>query len=75
MWRQGCAFEAAAAVSEWAASRFEGEHIYARIARGNTASQGLARKLGMRRDRKLERAEQEIDADTLVFKRKLVFRP
>lgn len=48
-WRHGYAFEAAAAVIDWAEWEFPGDVLYARIHQNNLASQGLASKLKMRR--------------------------
>jgi len=69
MWRRGYAFEAASAVMDWAEPRFEREHLVARIDKGNVASERLARKLYMRRDRKRERAEALAGAGANVFKK------
>ena len=53
-WRRGYAFEAATAVIDWAEWELSGHFLYARIHEENSASQGLAKKLGMRRKRVLE---------------------
>jgi RimJ/RimL family protein N-acetyltransferase len=68
MWRRGYAFEAASAVMDWADDRLKGEHLVARINKRNVASQALASKLWMRRQRKLERAQARIDATLAVFR-------
>ena len=75
MWRRGYGFEAAAAVLGWAARDVDDRYVWSRIDQGNTASQALARKLGMRRDRKVERAMLEAGEGCYVFsKRSGAFR-
>jgi len=67
-WRRGYAYEASAAVIEWAGWEHPEEPLYARIHKDNAASQALARKLGMRRARALEAMQAKVDAELLVFK-------
>ena len=43
-------------------------HVWSRFDQGNIASQTLARKLGMRRDRMMERAGPEAGEGGCVFK-------
>ena len=68
MWRRGYGFEAAEAVMAWAASNVDDRYVWSRIDRGNVASQALARKLGMRRDRKVEQAMLEAGKGDCVLK-------
>jgi RimJ/RimL family protein N-acetyltransferase len=68
MWRRGYGFEAASAVMELAERRFQGEHLVARISKRNAASQALARKLGMRREQKMEKAQAKVDDELAVFR-------
>lgn len=68
MWRRDYAFEAASAVVEWARQNRSTERLYARIHQQNEASQALARKLGMRRDRKLEDTVRANAYDLHIFK-------
>lgn len=70
-WRRGYAYEAAAAVLEWAGWELNDEYVYARVHRENEASQRLARKLGMRRDRVMERKQARDDEALWVFRRSL----
>ena len=70
-WRRGYAHEAAEAVVDWAEWELPGDTLYARIHKHNQASQGLARKLGMRRARAIE-AQQSADERALwVFRQRL----
>lgn len=71
MWRRGYACEAAAGVVDWAEWELSGETLYARIHRENVASQALAKKLGMRRARVMERKQARLDAELWVFRRGL----
>ena len=68
MWRRGYGFEAAAAAMAWAATNADDRYVWSRIDRGNVASQALARKLGMRRDRISERAVHHAGEGGYVFK-------
>ncbi len=68
MWRRGYAQEAAEAVIDWAEWELPGDWLYARIHKDNQASQGLARKLGMRRARKMEARQATVDEELLVFR-------
>ena len=52
----------------WAESNVGDSHVWSRFDQGNIASQTLARKLGMRRDRMLERAVHEAGEGGCVFK-------
>ena len=70
-WRHGYAYEAARAVVEWAEWEAAEPMLYARIDRGNAASQGLARKLGMHRARALEARQRGEDKCLLIFCRAL----
>lgn len=74
MWRNGYAFEAASAVMLWANAQSPVEPVFARIHKHNTASELLARKLLMRRDRKLESKQAQVDASLNVFKKPAVKR-
>lgn len=67
-WRRGYAYEAAAAVIDWAEWDLSGEWLYARVHRDNQPSQGLARKLGMRRAREKERRLGLTEVGLLVFR-------
>ncbi len=49
-WGQGYATEAAGAVSDWALQNLPGQVVLARVRPDNLASQGVARKIGLRRD-------------------------
>lgn len=68
-WRRGYAYEASAAVIDWAGWELAGETLYARIHRDNAASQALARKLGMRRLRAAEARQRGEDRLLLVFRK------
>ena len=67
-WRRGYAFEAANAVIDWAEWELPGEVLYARIHQNNMASQGLARKVGMRRARAVEARQQPEEQALQVFR-------
>lgn len=67
-WRRGYAYEAATAVIDWAEWELTGERLYARIHRDNVPSQGLARKLGMRRARAVEARRSPVERDLFVFR-------
>ncbi len=67
-WRRGYAFEAATGVIDWVEWELPGERVYARIHRDNQPSQGLARKLGMRRARAVEARRSPVERDLLVFR-------
>lgn len=67
-WRRRYAYEAAAAVVEWAEWELPHKTLYARIHERNAASQGLARKLGMRRARAIEARQRGHDTGLFVFK-------
>ncbi len=54
-WQKGYAFEAAAAVRDWAFARGH-DHVISLIRPENTPSQAVARKLGMRPTRHVEHA-------------------
>lgn len=71
MWRRGYAYEAAAAVVDWAEWELTGEMVYARIHRENVASQALAKKLAMRRAYVMERKQARVEAELRVFRRAL----
>lgn len=49
-WGRGYATEAAQAVLDWACQNVPGQVVLARVRPGNVASQGVARKIGLRRD-------------------------
>lgn len=49
-WGRGYATEAAGAVLDWANRSVPGQVVLARVRPGNVASQGVARKIGLRRD-------------------------
>lgn len=70
-WRRGYAFEAATAVIDWAEWELPGETLYARIHNQNSASQGLARKLGLRRSRGIEARQPARDRVLLVYHTRL----
>ena len=53
-WRRGYAYEAAAAVIDWSEWELPDDWLYARVHHDNIPSQGLAKKLGMRRARAKE---------------------
>lgn len=67
-WRRGYAYEAAAAVIDWAEWELTGERLYARIHCDNLRSQGLARKLGMRRTKSVEARQGASDLSLQVFR-------
>lgn len=71
MWRRGYAREAAEAVIDWAGWEFDGDWLYARVHPENEASQGLAKALGMRRARAMERKLRSGDGECVVFRLKL----
>ncbi|MXO86506.1 GNAT family N-acetyltransferase [Altererythrobacter aurantiacus] len=54
MWRRGYAFEAATGVIQLARATLAEERLVARIAADNRASWRLARKLGMRHEKRLD---------------------
>lgn len=66
-WRRGYAYEAAAAVIDWAEWELSGERLYARVHKANIASQNLARKLGMRRARLLEARLRKCEENLWLF--------
>lgn len=66
-WQQGYAFEAATAVIDWAEWELPGERLYARIHCENFASQGLARKLGMRRRRAIEKQFRGSESSLMLY--------
>ena len=66
-WRRGYAHEAATAVIDWAEWELAGERLYARIHCDNIASQGLAKKLGLKRRRPLEARQSVLDEHLWVF--------
>lgn len=70
-WQRGYAFEAAAAVIDWAEWELPGEVLYARIHKDNAASQGLARKLGMRRGRSMEARRGTEERALQIFRLRL----
>ncbi len=49
-WGRGYATEAARAVLDWTLQNLPGRVVLARVRPGNLASQGVARKIGLRRD-------------------------
>jgi len=49
-WGRGYATEAAQAVLDWACQNVPGQVVLARVRPGNLASQGVARKIGLRRE-------------------------
>ena len=53
-WRKGYAFEAASAVLTYAFALLDAELVVSRTAKGNLPSQGLMRKLGLIRRRRLD---------------------
>lgn len=67
-WRRGYAYEAALAVVDWAEWELPGDWLYARIHRDNIASQGLARKLDMRRARVMGAQQARVDPALFVFR-------
>ena len=70
-WHRGYALEAATGVIDWAEWELPGEVLYARIHQDNAASQGLARKLGMRRARILEARQLPDEQILKVFRLQL----
>jgi RimJ/RimL family protein N-acetyltransferase len=54
VWRRGYAFEAASAVLDYAFDKLALEQVVSRVAKRNTASIGLMRKLGMKRRRRMD---------------------
>ncbi|MDP4574128.1 GNAT family N-acetyltransferase [Qipengyuania sp. G39] len=70
-WRRGYAFEAATAVIDWAEWELPSSILYARIHQRNVPSQGLARKLGMRRARVIEAQQLPREVSLWVFRLRL----
>ena len=70
-WRRGYAFEVATAVIDWAEWELSGEVLYARIHQNNKASEGLARKVGMRRDRTAEAGQGPEERALHIFRLRL----
>lgn len=54
VWRRGYGFEAASAVLEFAFAELGLERVVSRTAKRNAASVGLMRKLGMKRQRRMD---------------------
>ena len=66
MWRRGYAYEAALATLKYGHDHFS-DPIISRVAPGNDASQGLMRKLGMRRLPELDYVDQRDRASLIVY--------